>query len=74
MKAAITWVLVFALLICHQDYWQWERNEIVFGFMPYTMAYNIGISLATAVLWIFVCTALWPKHLEDLAAEQGGDQ
>lgn len=65
----IFWILVVALLIAHQDYWQWERNELVFGFMPYTMAYNIGISIATALLWIFVCTFMWPKELDDVQPE-----
>lgn len=60
----VFWILVLALLVAHQDYWQWDRNELVFGFMPYTMVYNIGISIATALLWIFVCTFMWPKQYE----------
>ena len=74
MKTTATWILVLILLLAHQDYWQWDRNEVVFGFLPYTMAYNIGISLATAAIWIVVCTFLWPSHLEELAQEAGGDQ
>ena len=74
MKAIVTWALVLALLVMHQDYWQWDRNEIVFGFMPYTMAYNIGVSLATAGLWIIVCTFLWPSHLDDVQPVESGDQ
>ena len=74
MKSVITWVLALGLLVLHQDYWQWDRNDIVFGFMPYTMAYNIGISLATAALWIFVCTFLWPSHLDDVHGEEGGEK
>ena len=67
MRNAIVWGLVLLLLILHQDYWQWEHNPVLFGFMPYTMAYNIGISLATGMLWIVVCFVLWPKHLERFA-------
>ena len=66
MRLAITCLLVLVLLILHQDYWQWDRNELVLGFLPYTMAYNIGISLATVLLWVFVCTFLWPRHLDDI--------
>ena len=75
MKIAVTCLLALGLLICHQDYWQWERNEIVFGFLPYTMAYNIGISLATAGMWVLVCTLLWPKGLDESSVEkEGGDK
>lgn len=69
MRYVVFWILVIALLVAHQDYWQWERNELVFEFMPYTMAYNIGISIATALLWIFVCTFMWPKELDDVLPE-----
>ena len=71
MKSVITWVLVLGLLVLHQDYWQWERNDIVFGFVPYTMAYNIGISVATAALWIIVCNFFWPDHLNEVQREEG---
>lgn len=69
----IFWILVIVLLVAHQDYWQWERNELLFGFMPYTMAYNIGISIATALLWIFVCTFMWPNELDDVQPETDAD-
>ena len=82
MKSIYIWIPVIVLLILHQDYWQWDRNELVFGFMPYTLAYNIGISLGTAVLWIVVCTFMWPTGLDHvvpgpLAAkveQTGGDR
>ena len=74
MRLWITCVLVLLLLILHQDYWQWERNEIVFGFLPYTMAYNIGISLATGLLWIIVCTFLWPRHLDEIGISEDAPQ
>ena len=70
MKIILTWILVLILLILHQDYWQWDRNEIVFGFVPYTMAYNIGISVATGLMWILVCALLWPDGLDDTEREE----
>ncbi len=60
------WILALMLLVLHQDYWQWDRNEILFGFMPYTMAYNIGVSLVTGLVWVFVCQFLWPSHLDEI--------
>jgi len=67
MKKWFVIVAILALLVAHQDYWQWSRDELVFGFVPYTMAYNIGISLVTAVVWILVCAFCWPTELEELA-------
>ncbi len=74
MRLAVTCLLVLILLIFHQDYWQWDRNELVFGFLPYTMAYNIGVSLATVMLWIFVCSFLWPKHLDEMEVSGDGTE
>ena len=73
MKMILIWILVLILLILHQDYWQWDRNEIVAGFMPYTMAYNIGISIATGLMWIVVCAFLWPAGLDDLQSPPEGN-
>ena len=57
------WMLIIGLLVLHQDYWQWERDDIVWGFVPYPMAYNIAISLATAGVWIIVTRWSWPSLL-----------
>lgn len=65
MKRVLTWSMVFGLLILHQDYWQWERQDIVLGFLPHTVAYHLAISLLTAGTWLVVCTWLWPSELED---------
>ena len=76
MKKWILIVAILALLVAHQDYWQWSRDELVYGFVPYNMAYHIGISLVTALVWILVCLFFWPADLEaDVAdANQGTDQ
>ena len=64
MKNWLVAVAILALLVAHQDYWQWERSDLVFGFVPYNMAYHIGISLLTAIMWVLVCTFCWPRDLE----------
>ena len=67
----IAGLLVLGLLIAQQDYWQWNRSDLVFGFLPYTIAWHSGVCLATAAVWLFITTACWPKQLEriDEAAE-----
>ena len=77
MKKWFVIVAILALLVAHQDYWQWGRADLVYGFVPYNMAYHIGISLLTALMWIIVCLFCWPRELEpDLTDEtwEGKDQ
>ena len=49
MKFAV-WTSIVVLLVLHQDYWQWDNATLVFGFLPHTLFYHLGISLAAAVL------------------------
>lgn len=71
MKKWFVIVAILALLIAHQDYWQWPRDELVYGFLPYNMAYHIGISIVTAAVWILVCLFFWPKELESWGDNSG---
>ena len=69
MKKWLAVIAIVALLIAQQDYWstaQWERKEFVFGFLPYTIAYHSVVSIAAALVWIFVCFACWPKELDEI--------
>lgn len=64
MKILI-WLLVAALLIAHQDFWYWNDEKIVYGFMPIGLFYHACLSVAAGVFWLFVCTFAWPKDLEE---------
>lgn len=70
MKKWVVLVTVLALLIAHQDYWQWSRTDLVLGFLPYNMAYHIGISVLTAIVWVVVCFRFWPEDLESSLSGQ----
>jgi len=73
MKYAI-WILILLLLVLHQDYWQWDRSEVVFGFLPYSLAYHAVISIAAGIVWLLAVYFCWPDGLDDMAAEDvGGD-
>ncbi len=61
-------ILILALLVLHQDYWQWDRAELVFGFLPYPLAYHAGISVAAVVLWLLAVIFCWPSGLDEEAA------
>jgi len=66
------WLLILILLIFHQDYWQWDRTDLVFGFVPYSLAYHMGVSIVTALFWVATVKFFWPKD-ELLDLKTGAD-
>lgn len=62
MRYALVALMLLGLLIAHQDYWQWNTNRLVLGFLPYSLAYQIGISLAASAGWWLVTLFCWPKE------------
>ena len=79
MKKWLVIIAILTLLVLHQDYWHWDRAELVYGFVPWNMAWHIGVSLATAGLWIVVCLFCWPHLDEEFTGQddvpsKGGDQ
>jgi hypothetical protein len=65
MKATGIVVVVFILLaILHQDFWNWDSAELVFGFMPVGLAYHALYSIVAAAFWGIVMKVSWPHDLE----------
>lgn len=62
--------LLVALAVLHQDFW-WraDHRTLVLGFLPVSLAYHVGISVAASVLWGLVCYACWPEEAD--AADAG---
>jgi hypothetical protein len=56
----LVWILVFLLVVLHQDEFFWESRHLVAGFLPIGMAWHIGISLASAVVWYLATRYAWP--------------
>jgi hypothetical protein len=61
----VIWLLVIALVIAHQDNWNWDDNRLVLGFLPVGLAYHVGISLAAGLVWMLACFFAWPKELTE---------
>lgn len=61
----LIWFLVIALLIAHQDNWNWYDDSLVFGFVPIGLFYHSCISLAAGFVWWLACTFAWPKELHE---------
>ena len=67
-------LLVLALLVLHQDYWQWNDATLDFGFMPRAITYHAGISILASILWIVVTQFAWPPDLAEPSGEEDAAQ
>lgn len=68
-------IAIFCLMfIMHQDFWNWNNRDLVFGFIPVSLAYHAGFSLCAVTLWAFAVKFAWPSGVETWAAELDGDE
>jgi Protein of unknown function (DUF3311) len=65
VKRTLLVLVVSAVFLAHQDFWNWTRVEpLLFGFLPIGLWYHAAYSLlASALMWLLVRFA-WPKSLE----------
>ena len=50
-KALLVTVLVVAVYLLHQDFWNWKKSEpLILGFLPIGLAYHAGFSILAAIL------------------------
>ena len=72
MKLKAFWLtlLILAVYVLHQDFWNWNKSEpLVFGFLPIGLAYHAGYSVLAAILMSVLVKVAWPKHLENVQPE-----
>lgn len=67
--ALIALVVFIILAILHQDVWNWDNANLVFGFLPVGLAYHAAYSLVAATFWAIVMKVAWPTRLEEWADE-----
>jgi hypothetical protein len=65
-------LLILGLFVAHQDYWQWNRKELVFGFLPHTIAWHGGLCVMTSLVWVWITATCWPRSLDALDVEDPG--
>lgn len=70
----LVWCLVGLLVVLQQDYWQWDDSRLVFGFLPYTLFYQAGISVGAAVVWLLAIKFCWPSRMDAATDERAGDR
>jgi len=67
---ALVWVLVAALIVLHQDCWNWDNGTLLAGFLPVGLAYHAVISIAATVVWLLAVQFAWPTKLEETTGSE----
>lgn len=76
--AATRWIVagVVLLIILRQDPWFWHRDTLLGGILPIALAWQVGISIAAALLWYTATRVAWPDEPSPAAAsnsEEGSE-
>jgi hypothetical protein len=67
LKSLLLTLLVLAVYVLHQDFWNWKTAEpLVLGFLPIGLAYHAGYSILAAITMALLVKFAWPKHLENI--------
>lgn len=71
MKPAtlVATIVFIVLAVLHQDVWNWDNANLVFGFLPVGLAYHAAYSITAATFWAVVMKVAWPTRLEEWADE-----
>lgn len=59
----VVWLLVVVLIVLRQDLWHWNDATLVWGFMPITLLWQAGISVAASIVWFLATIYAWPTDL-----------
>lgn len=65
-------VIVIIVALLHHDFWFWDDQTLVMGFMPIGLMYHMFFSIASAALWAITMKIAWPTHIEEWADEFDG--
>lgn len=65
MKKLLLFLMIAAVYVLHQDYWNWKNADVIFGFLPVGLAYHAGYSILAAVMMAVLVKTAWPSHLEE---------
>ena len=69
MGRLAVWTLFVILFFLHQDFWWWDESKLIFGFMPWGLAYHAGFSIVCAIRGWLAIKYAWPHQLEAFAEE-----
>jgi hypothetical protein len=63
-KKNVLSLLVLAVFLLHQDFWNWRKSDLVLGFLPVGLAYHAGYAILAAVLMAVLVKFAWPRELD----------
>jgi hypothetical protein len=63
MRKFPVYLAVVVLYFLHQDWWNWDRHELVLG-LPIGLAYHVAFCAAASCLMFCLVRFAWPSHLE----------
>jgi hypothetical protein len=69
MKKLLLFILIAAVYVLHQDYWNWKNAGLVFGFLPVGLAYHAAYSILATLMMAVLVKCAWPEHLEQTESE-----
>ena len=69
LKKLILFLLIAAVYVLHQDYWNWKNAGLVFCVLPAGLAYHAAYSVVCSILMAVLVLSAWPSHLEDVQSE-----
>jgi len=58
-------LLVVAVYVLHQDFWNWHDKTLVFGFLPIGLAYHAVYCVAASITLAILVKFAWPSRLEE---------
>jgi hypothetical protein len=73
MKKTLVIIGFLVLMVLHQDFWNWDNGNLVFGIMPVALAYHTAYTIIVSIFWALVIRFAWPKDIEEWA-EGGGSE
>lgn len=75
MKRVVLTLSVIALIILHQDFWNWRTaRPFIFGFLPIGLFYHVCFTVAVSLLMWTLVKLVWPYYLEEEVEHSLTDQ
>ena len=68
----LTYILIGALFVLHQDFWLWDSHTLVLGFLPSGLAYHAVFSILAAFKLRNLNLRAWLTRCFEQCAATGG--
>ncbi len=66
-------LIAIVMAVLHQDFWNWDSPDLVFGFMPIGLFYHVCFSICCAILATLAIKFAWPTELVEWAENEDSE-